>query len=63
MVYCPQTHRLFPDKTKIEGLVNMKIPNNITELKSVLGGVQYLLHCLNDIQDEIATLYAATRKK
>ena len=62
MVYCPQTHRLFPDKTKIEGLVNMKIPNNITELKSFLGGVQYLLHCLNNIQDEIAILYAATRK-
>ena len=58
MVYCPKTHRLFPDKTKIEGLINMKIPNNVTELKSFLGGVKYLLHCLNDIQDETVILYA-----
>ena len=49
MIYCPTTHRLFPDKSKIEGLINMKIPSNITELKSLLGGVQYLLHCLNNI--------------
>ena len=62
MIYCPKTHRLFPDKTKVEGLTSMKIPANITELKSFLGGVQYLLQCLNDIQDDIAILYKATRK-
>ena len=58
----PADHRLFPDKTKFEGLTSMKIPANITELKSFLGGVQYLLQCLNDIQDDIAILYKATRK-
>jgi hypothetical protein len=40
----------------------MKVTNSVTELKSFLGGVQYFLHCLNNIQDEIAILYAATRK-
>ena len=40
----------------------MRILANVTELKSFLGGMQYLLQCLNDIQDEIAVLYKATRK-
>ena len=40
----------------------MKIPTTITELKSFLGGVQYLLQCLQGIQDKITILYNATRK-
>ena len=40
----------------------MRIPTNVTELKSFLGGVQYLLHCLDDIKDEVAILYKATHK-
>ena len=62
MVYCPIKHQMFPDKSKIEGLAKLKIPENFSELKSFLGGVQYLFHCLNDIQDEISILYSATKK-
>ena len=61
MIYCPKNHRLFTDRTKVEGLTNMKIPTNITELKS-FGGVQYLLHFLDNIKEEISILYKATRK-
>ena len=61
-VYDVKENRIFPDFEKVKALQDLPLPNNLKQLKSFLGSVQFMATMIIDSGPPLAILYNATRK-
>ena len=63
VVFDTKHQRVYADPTKILALKHIDYPASVDQLKSFLGGVNFILETIPGIADDLAILYHATRKK